>query len=406
MSDYRAIGGVSLTLRKLLSDRMDPSAVLNANTKVDYSIAIPPGEGEDKAEGPRINLFLYRLTENAALKNQEIPGQGSNGAYGHPPLSLDLHYLLTAYGATSGGGDPPVVNEQVAHFLLGDAMRVLHDFAIVTEDLEAADGSQILHESLRKQHEQVKVSVEPLTLEDISKIWTALNRPYRLSAAFAVTVVQIESQLPRRFPMLVGQGPSAGPAITIIAGRRPSVDDVHAAGRPVAVARVGDVVVLSGSGFPTADLRVMAGGVDVTAEVQMAAPDRLTFSVPDHPALEPGPVVVLIQQLAPVGRPPTNRPAFTSNAVVFMLVPRIDQAAVAAPAGQPRQLTLNGKRLWTDGVPGQTLIADAVVEAAAYKMATSDQIALDVPDAVPAGPQVVRVRVNGAETIEPAVVTL
>jgi hypothetical protein len=49
-------------------------------------------------------LFLYRATENASLKNQMIPGQGHPSEYGHPPLSLVLHYLLTAYGATDDNG--------------------------------------------------------------------------------------------------------------------------------------------------------------------------------------------------------------------------------------------------------------------------------------------------------------
>ena len=31
-------------------------------------------------------LFLYRVTENGQLQNQELPGSGSTGAYGHPPL--------------------------------------------------------------------------------------------------------------------------------------------------------------------------------------------------------------------------------------------------------------------------------------------------------------------------------
>ena len=50
-------------------------------------------------DGARVNLYLMQLFENAGLKNQEIPRQGHPGAYGHPPLSLNLRYLLTTYSA-------------------------------------------------------------------------------------------------------------------------------------------------------------------------------------------------------------------------------------------------------------------------------------------------------------------
>ena len=92
-------------------------------------------EDQGKAEDARVNLFLYRVTENGYLQNQEIPGRGGSD-YGHPPLSLNLHYLLTAYGSDLiPGATPATTDEKLAQFLLGSAMRVLHDVPIVTEAL-------------------------------------------------------------------------------------------------------------------------------------------------------------------------------------------------------------------------------------------------------------------------------
>ena len=123
-----------------------------------------------------------------------IPGQGHPSEYGHPPLSLVLHYILTAYGATDDNG---LVNDTRSHFLLGSAMRVLHDNAEITELLRTEQpptGVTLLHESLRGEFERVKVCLDPTSLEDLSKIWTALTRPFRVSAAYTVSVVQIESR--------------------------------------------------------------------------------------------------------------------------------------------------------------------------------------------------------------------
>src|SRR5687767_918056 len=135
MSDYRGIGGVSATLQVLLRDRLElPLLQFPSVTNVQVTVGMPPEPDTTggTAEEPRINLFLYRVSENGYLKNQEIPGRGSSG-YGSPPLSLELHYLLTAYGTTQEGALPS--DAKLSHHLFGNAMRVLHDNAIVNTQL-------------------------------------------------------------------------------------------------------------------------------------------------------------------------------------------------------------------------------------------------------------------------------
>jgi hypothetical protein len=109
------------------------------------------------------------------------------------------------------------LNESLAQKLLGSAMRVFHDHSVIDERKVKIknSGGQILDESLRGQVELIKLRLEPISLEDLSKIWTALTSPYRLSAAYAVSVVQIESLGPRRYPLPVGL-PPAGPQVHVI----------------------------------------------------------------------------------------------------------------------------------------------------------------------------------------------
>src|SRR5215469_10774610 len=148
MSDFHAIGGVSESLRSLLLDRMELPGELGA-TPLRVTIGTPRSDVLNQfttAEAPRVNLFLFRVAENGWLKNQEIPGQGNSNAYGHPPLSLDLHYLLTAYGTRETSSN---FQESLSHFLLGSAMRVLHDHAILNDDmvtLRDPVGTPLLHE--------------------------------------------------------------------------------------------------------------------------------------------------------------------------------------------------------------------------------------------------------------------
>ena len=111
--------------------------------------------------------------------------------------------------------------------------------------LRPPSGTIVLHESLRDEFEHVKLTLEPLTLEDVTKVWTALALRYRLSAAYVVNVVQIESRRPRRFPRPVGQPlsptmpplptdpPSPGPMVYVLTIQTPTITDVR-------VRRLGD----------------------------------------------------------------------------------------------------------------------------------------------------------------------
>ncbi|GAF88927.1 unnamed protein product, partial [marine sediment metagenome] len=104
---------VTETVRQLLLERMQEHAALT-----DVTTLHP--DDDDTPDGPWVNLFLYRVTENAALKNQDLPGRGGPLSLGRPPLSLDLHYLITAMGLDSA-------DTRGAQRVLGDAMVTLHD---------------------------------------------------------------------------------------------------------------------------------------------------------------------------------------------------------------------------------------------------------------------------------------
>src|SRR5215216_2623230 len=139
MSTFLAIAGVSRTLRRLLSTRLQ-------QPPVDVTIA-PPDTAITGMTGRRVNLYLYQVTETGFLKNQEIPGQGHPAAFGRPPLSLDLHYLVTAYGPNETNPDADLDAQQI----LGDAMGVFHESPIV-------DDPAVLDPSLLGEFEKIKVT--------------------------------------------------------------------------------------------------------------------------------------------------------------------------------------------------------------------------------------------------------
>jgi hypothetical protein len=408
MSDFRAIGGVSATLQTLLSDRMEwPDGI----TSAPITVGPPPFSALDvnpRLEPPRVNLFLYRVTENGFLQNQEIPGRGTGSGFGHPPLSLNLHYLVTAYGNEEVmGGGGALFDDSNAQFLLGSAMRVLHDLPVITPNLATArppSGTIILHDSLRDDFEQLKTTLEPLTLDDLGKIWTALSLRMRLGASYVVNVVQIESRRRRAFPRPVGQPASAtipplptdppapGPMIYVFPIQTPTITDVRVR-RPgatveqsIAYARIGDTLVLRGTSIFAPITTVAFGDVEVPAS--FAGPDRVEAVVPDAVIAGLGPIpperqlqpgvrtarIILRDPMVPGAR-------FASNEAPFMLVPAV--ATVAYAGGPPRTLTINGTRLIGTSAGGETVIGRASI-ARPYVAATPTQITVPIPDSLPA----------------------
>ncbi len=400
MSSYRAIAGVSSTLSKLLKDRMqDPVSVTIA----------PPDVTLSEITGKRLNLYLYHVTENGNLKNQEIPTHGYPGAYGHPPLSLDLHYLITAYGGTETSADADLEAQQI----LGDAMRVLYDFPIVSEHPTIVRsevgtvGNPILDVELLGEFEKIKVTHQPMTLEDLSKLWAAMPETnFRRSVAYQVSVVQIESARMKRYPLPVGEPKDAGPRVYALTFRSPRIneirvirqDDPEKNERPYPYARVGDTLVILGRNFVSEHTRVLLGAVDVTAEIEDG---RIETVVPDIASLQPGAQPVQVVMDVMIGEPPKSHLGFRSNHALFMLVPHVE----ALDTSSPGELKISGSRLFSGELECLTLIGDTAVHSGAYTSSGDNEIAFDLPG-LDSGDYLIRVRVGGAESLDDRVMSV
>lgn len=417
MSNFQAIGAVSATLKRLLQDRME----LPPSTQIDVTVSSLQSEqgGNSTDESERINLFLYRVSENGSLKNQEIPGQGHPAAYGRPPLSLDLHYLLTAYGTSNDG---EFVDESLSQQILGSAMRVLHDFPIITEQVlteKSPAGQQILEESLRDEYERVKVTLDPLTLEDMSKVWTALTLPYRLSTAYRVSVIQIDSKRQRRIAL-----PVQTRRVHVATQRRPQITDLYRTpgpGQPIGDRRlrIGDPMTLDGLNFKSPMTRIRLGALEAVPapQVSLIADKRIELTIPDDPLIQAGPLVaeVRVERATEVVEGGLDKGTVTfdakmeaSNQTVFLVVPSLDPNNLPShtSAGPDLDLvTVHGDRLYQEGGRSALLLGDQVFEVTEpgasdpWAAPSATQIEVAVPKLV-AGTYSVRARANGAESTE------
>jgi hypothetical protein len=161
---------VSESLRNLLVDKM------TLTPPVAVTLLAPDETGGDR----RINLFLYRILENTTLKNLDWQVQrGNPSLIAPPPLSLTLHYLMTPYAQND-----PLTGNATTHEILGEAMRVFHEHAIVPQD--------VLMPGLRNAREDIKIMLNPLDLDELGRIWSTFSHPFRLSVMYEVSVVQLE----------------------------------------------------------------------------------------------------------------------------------------------------------------------------------------------------------------------
>ena len=170
MSTATAIGLVSESLRNLLLGEM------NLAQSTEITILAP----DETATSPRINLFLYKIQENPILTNMDWrvkPGDPSRLV--PPPLSLNLFYLMTPYAPNDAQ-----TGNSTAHAILGDAMRVFYEHPMVPQSYLAngLDGSG----------EEIKIMLNTLDLDELSRVWSTFTQPFRLSVLYEISVVQLD----------------------------------------------------------------------------------------------------------------------------------------------------------------------------------------------------------------------
>lgn len=203
MSNALAIAAVTSSLVNLITVQLREVA---ANPSLNFPSGVsvtaqPPDAANNDTFLHQVNLFLYNVMPNAAWRNMPVPSQVKRGESAMPPLALNLYYLITAYTRdTSDGGDTS------GHKLLGTVMSIVNDHAI----LKAADLA-IPESDLQNQVDGVRLTLQPLSVEEIFRLWSGFQAQYRTSVAYEASVVLIDSTLPTRTPLPVLQrGRDAG----------------------------------------------------------------------------------------------------------------------------------------------------------------------------------------------------
>lgn len=183
MLNSSVIADVSQTLQQVLADAF--TTLVPGPTEVEVHDLTEP---VSKAKA-RMTIFLFDTIEDPAVRNQR-PRRGiapPDITQRRPPVPLILRYLLTPWS-----GDR--VTDQR---MLGLALQALHDDAILS-------GPQ-LQGGLAGSSEALKLKLAPLTLEEQTRIWHAVQQPYHLSLTYEVRVIRLDSSNVRTSPPVLSR---------------------------------------------------------------------------------------------------------------------------------------------------------------------------------------------------------
>jgi hypothetical protein len=399
MSNSLAIGAVTATLRNLLDKG------ISAEGGGLHTTTLPPEKAQTfgQADGAgRINLFLYQTQLNGAWRNMDMPRQIKPNETGQPPLALDLFYLLTAYERDDGD------SSVIAHRLLGRAMRVLHDHPLLgADEIRTA----LPNNDLADQIERIRITPQPMAVEEFSKLWTTFQVGYRISAAYHVSVVLIESTRSSRTPLPVltrGADDTGVNAQADLIPPFPTLTSVSPVVQPPgseSSAVLGNDLLITGHDLDGTNVSAEVSHPRLPNPVALPAPSNatataITVNLPNQPQNFPAGIYTISVSVIRPGETSKR----TTNALPFAVVPQILSNPAINAVRNVNEITIT-LACSPEVLPAQRvalLLGGDEVPVEPHSVTTGSLTFIakdDPPGKFAAGDYFVRLRVDGVDSL-------
>ena len=297
----------------------------------------PLNEIPNPLTGDGLNLFLYQLTPNTAYRNFDLPRRNSGGSIVRESASLgiDLHYILTAYCKQEQDEASRLYDQK----LLANALLTLEEYSILTsetlenllmrEDREAF--KEIEGTDLHKQVESIRISIQNLSIDDLTKIWSSLSKdtPYKTSIAYLASVVILDKKFTVAPPLPV-QKPAA---IYVKQHRIPKIASIN----PTHVEySLEPRITIRGINLDGEDTHLDFGDnlplAEMPKPLSMRDSNTLVAVIPIDPdkgSSNLGIKTVRVIEPMMMGEPKVEHEGIESNIAVFELVPRIEEINIS-----------------------------------------------------------------------------
>lgn len=324
MSSVLAIAAVTQVLKRILDEALGTSDIASLGTSVS-SISPAKIEADGSTNTNLLNVFMYLTTPNQGWRNHAYPSHNASGErISNPPLALDLHYMISCYG----------LNELDPEMILGAAMQILHDNAVLSRSLiqtyltqngpaSLLEELSILETSgLAEQLEQIKITPETLNTEELSRLWTAFGAKYQRSAFYKASVVLIEGRKSTRATFPVKE-----PKVYLQQFLLPNISKISSRSTPeestIDHQKIfpGYSLVLKGNQLKGQITAVLIGGKEVIEnDFSFHSNTEIIFPIP--PDLNAGIHGVQVVHKVDMELPPPRK-IFSSNVEAFVLSPII-----------------------------------------------------------------------------------
>ncbi len=300
-----AVGDVSRFIAGILT-----TALWNVPPNPKITVQRPQAEpSSGHATPPRINLFLYEVEIDAAMRNISLtPGAPT-------PLWLVLRYLVTGFDS-NGESDTPE-----SHDLLGMAMQVLMG---VGDALPFLAG----YTSLSDNPEPLKLTFDQATPELLSRLMQGPDDKFRCSTAFQVRPILIAEPLPPTGLQLVGINYVSGTKIGLAGVQNfvlPNLGPVLIGAQPPAV-ELGDSLTLMGESLSDSGISVSFGAATLTPNMQQPQSLSVVVNGIDPTVMSADKIAVSVRETLPSGL------AISSGLVNVSLLPTISGVAIVSIA--------------------------------------------------------------------------
>jgi len=391
MSNFRAIATVTATLALEVVLKAAEAAVAGAQV----TMARPDGAGNAESNA-HVNIYLYQVTSNPAWRNDDLPTRNSNGQLmQRPRVALDLHYLLTFYGDDS---------QLEPQRMLGSVALAIHTKPMLTREMisDTIVNPQYMflaESNLADEIELVKFTPLPLSLEELSKMWSVFfQTQYALSMAYQATVVLIEGEETPRTPL-----PVLEREIFVKPFRHPTIEKIRLETGDPGPILPDSTIVIEGQQLRGEVTQLRIGGSDLIP-LQDFSDTQIVFplvSVLPAGSLRAGVQAVQIVQPMMMGRPRVEHVGVESNVAAMVVCPVISN--INSPDSTQITMDVNpviGKSqrvllLLNEKANGNP---DSYTFLAPSRSADTTALMIPIHDVKPAE-YLVRIQIDGAESV-------
>lgn len=195
MSSALVLASVTAVLRNLLANGLVDRGVTSAIGSDTAISALPPDRIETGSEEkPQINIFLYQANPKGLYTSSRHVRDSDAKTTPRLPTAMELHYLLTAYGA----------QDFQTEILLGYALEVMHeayeiDGESIRKTLDAISSTKggrlvqpalasLAASDLGKRFRLIKICPQTMDSEEMLNLWSAFQVCYRPSITYKVYV--------------------------------------------------------------------------------------------------------------------------------------------------------------------------------------------------------------------------